>query len=70
MSKAAAWKAKQNIEITSGTTTKVGTDASGKVKGSAKITIDAPKVDINNGGAPSPTAPTASPQDVKDPYGS
>lgn len=70
VSKTATWKAGKDIELTTGSTWQVGTDASGKFKGKSKLSIDGSRVDVNNGGAPSPKAPEASPKEIKDPYGS
>jgi uncharacterized protein involved in type VI secretion and phage assembly len=62
-------KASQNLEIHAGSSMAWGTDASAKINGQ-NTTLSGSKVNLNGGSAQSPQAPTASPEDVKDPYGS
>jgi hypothetical protein len=46
-----------------------GTDAKATIKGS-DVTLSGSTSNDNCGSAQAPTAPTASPQDIADPYGS
>lgn len=61
--------ASQNLEIHAGGAMQWGAGASATVK-SSSTTLSGSKVNTNNGGASMPTAPTTTPQDVADPYGS
>ena len=61
--------AKTNLEIYAGGAMAWGTDASAKIKSSA-TTLSGAKVNTNCGSAQMPAAPTTSPQDIADPYGS
>jgi uncharacterized protein involved in type VI secretion and phage assembly len=70
VAKSAAFKATSNIEIHAGQAMAWGTDAAAKFDGSGGVTMSGSKVNVNTGAAQAPAAPTASPQEVKDPYGS
>ena len=61
-------KATQSLEIHSGDKMQWGTDASAKVQGNSGVTMAGSKVNLNCGSAQAPTAPTAEPKDVADPY--
>jgi uncharacterized protein involved in type VI secretion and phage assembly len=61
--------ATQNLEIHAGGAMQWGAGASASVKSSA-TTLSGSKVNTNCGSAQMPTAPTTSPQDIADPYGS
>jgi uncharacterized protein involved in type VI secretion and phage assembly len=61
--------ASQNLEIHAGDAMQWGAGSSATIKSSA-ITLSGAKVNTNGGSAQMPTAPTTSPQDVADPYGS
>jgi len=61
--------ASQNLEIHAGGAMAWGAGASATIKSSA-TTLSGAKVNTNCGSAQMPTAPTTSPQDVADPYGS
>jgi uncharacterized protein involved in type VI secretion and phage assembly len=61
--------ATQNLEMHSGQATAWGAGASATIKSSG-TTLSGAKVNTNGGSAQMPTAPTTSPQDVADPYGS
>jgi len=61
--------ANTNLEIYAGGAMAWGADGSAKIKSSA-TTLSGAKVNTNCGSAQMPTAPTTSPQDVADPYGS
>ncbi len=65
----AEFTAKQNVEIHAGTTMAWGTDAKATIKGQA-VTWSGSKSNDNCGSSQMPTAPSPSPQDVADPYGS
>ena len=69
VAKTAELKATQNLEVHAGSDMKWGTDATAKVNGSS-VTLSGAKVNMNCGAAQAPQAPTASPKDVDDPYGS
>lgn len=69
VAKSAELKATQNLEIHAGSTMSWGTDASVKLNGQ-NVTISGAQANKNCGNASAPSAPTADPQDVKDPYGS
>ena len=69
VAQSAEFKATQNLEIFAGSTLAMGTDTSAKVNGQA-VTLAGTPLNINCGGAQAPQAPTASPADVEDPYGS
>jgi uncharacterized protein involved in type VI secretion and phage assembly len=61
--------ASQNLEIHAGDAMAWGAGGSASVK-SSSTTLSGAKVNTNCGSAQMPTAPTTSPQDVPDPYGS
>jgi len=61
--------ANTNLEIYAGGAMAWGADGSAKIKSSA-TTLSGAKVNTNCGSAQMPAAPTTSPQDVADPYGS
>src|SRR4051812_11645530 len=61
--------ASQNVEIHAGDAMAWGAGGSATVKSSG-TTLSGAKVNLNCGSAQMPTAPTTSPQDVADPYGS
>jgi uncharacterized protein involved in type VI secretion and phage assembly len=69
VAKEAELKAKTNLEIHAGSAMAWGTDGSATVKGN-NVTLSGSKVNMNCGNSKAPTAPTASPKDVEDPYGS
>jgi len=61
--------ASQNLEIHAGQAMAWGAGGSATIK-SSQTTLSGSKVNTNCGSAQMPTAPTTSPQDVADPYGS
>ncbi len=61
--------ATQNVEIHAGDAMQWGAGGSATVK-SSSTTLSGSKVNTNGGGSQMPQAPTTSPQDVPDPYGS
>ena len=61
--------ASQNLEIHAGEAMSWGAGGSATIK-SSQTTLSGSKVNTNCGSAQMPTAPTTSPQDVADPYGS
>ncbi|TMQ06869.1 MAG: phage tail protein [Deltaproteobacteria bacterium] len=61
--------AKTNLEIHAGDAMAWGAGGSATIK-SSSTTLSGSKVNTNCGSAQMPTAPTTSPQDVPDPYGS
>lgn len=61
--------ASQNLEIHAGQAMAWGAGGSATIK-SGQTTLSGAKVNTNAGSAQMPTAPTTSPQDVADPYGS
>ena len=61
--------ATSNLEIHAGGAMQWGAGASATIK-SSSTTLSGSKVNANNGSAQMPAAPTTSPQDVADPYGS
>ncbi len=65
----AEFTAKQNIEIHAGSNMSFGTDAKATIKGQA-VTWSGSKANANCGSSSMPSAPSPSPQDVADPYGS
>lgn len=69
VAKSAELKATQNLEIHAGAAMSWGTDAGVKINGQ-NVTISGAQANKNCGNASAPSAPTADPQDVKDPYGS
>jgi uncharacterized protein involved in type VI secretion and phage assembly len=69
VAKEAEFKAGTNLEIHAGSAMGWGTDAKATIKGS-DVTLSGSTSNDNCGNAQAPTAPTASPQDVADPYGS
>ena len=66
----ASFKASSNVEIHAGGAMAWGTDGAAKLDGGSGATLSGAKVNVNTGGASSPAAPTANPEDVPDPYGS
>jgi uncharacterized protein involved in type VI secretion and phage assembly len=70
VAKSAEMKGGTNIEIHAGQAMAWGTDAGAKINGSGGVTMSGAKVNVNCGVAQAPQAPTASPKDVEDPYGS
>jgi uncharacterized protein involved in type VI secretion and phage assembly len=62
-------KAGSNLEIHAGAAMAWGTDASATIKGS-QTTLSGAKVNVNCGSASAPAAPSSSPEEIKDPYGS
>jgi len=70
VAKSATFKASSNVEIHAGGAMKWGTDATAKLDGGSGATLSGQKVNINSGAASAPGAPSASPQEVPDPYGS
>jgi len=70
VAKSASFKAGTNVEIHAGKAMAWGTDASAKIDGGSGVTMSGSKVNINCGSASAPSAPSASPKDVEDPYGS
>jgi uncharacterized protein involved in type VI secretion and phage assembly len=69
VAKEAEFKAGTNLEIHAGSAMAWGTDAKATIKGS-DVTLSGSTSNDNCGSAQAPTAPTASPQDIADPYGS
>jgi uncharacterized protein involved in type VI secretion and phage assembly len=70
VAKEASFEAKQgNVEVHAGSAMKWGTDGTASIKGQT-ITWSGSKENGNCGGASAPPAPTATPKDVEDPYGS
>jgi uncharacterized protein involved in type VI secretion and phage assembly len=69
VAKTAELKAGQNLEVHAGSDMKWGTDAKATLNGQS-VTLSGAKVNMNCGAAQAPQAPTASPKDVDDPYGS
>lgn len=68
--KEASFEAKSgNVEIVAGSNMSLGSDAKVTVKGQA-VTISGSKGNANCGSASMPSAPSPSPQDIADPYGS
>jgi uncharacterized protein involved in type VI secretion and phage assembly len=59
-----------NVEIHAGAAMAWGSGGGTKISGSGGVTMSGARVNINCGTAQSPEAPTASPEDVADPYGS
>jgi hypothetical protein len=70
VAKSAEFKATSNVEIHAGQAMAWGTSASATVSGSGGVTMSGAKVNVNCGSSQMPSAPTASPQDIEDPYGS
>jgi uncharacterized protein involved in type VI secretion and phage assembly len=70
VAKEAEFAAKQNLEIHAGSNMGWGTDASLKINGGSGVTMSGSTANLNCGNASAPAAPTASPKDVDDPYGS
>jgi uncharacterized protein involved in type VI secretion and phage assembly len=67
VAKEAEFTATQSLEIHAGSNMSWGSDASVTVK-SSNITMSGSKANANCGNAQAPQAPSASPQDVEDPY--
>lgn len=70
VAKALELKATQNLEIHAGSTMAWGTDASVKINGSAGVTTSGATSNPNCGNSSAPPAPSATPADIADPYGS
>ena len=70
VAKTSELKATSNLEIHAGSTISVGASGGATIKGGSGVTLSATQVKMSSGGAASPTAPTAAPKDVDDPYGS
>lgn len=62
-------QATQNLEMHAGDAMAWGSGTNANIKSSG-TTLSGSKVNTNGGGAQMPTAPTTSPQEVADPYGS
>jgi len=60
--------AQQSVELT-GKTIKLGTDAGATLKANGMMQVSGAKVNVGNGAAQAPQAPSASPQEVPDPVG-
>jgi uncharacterized protein involved in type VI secretion and phage assembly len=58
------------IEIHAGSTMAWGTDADATISGQSGVTMSGTTHNNNNGAAQAPQAPTTTPADVDDPYGS
>ncbi|HEY4244094.1 MAG TPA: phage baseplate assembly protein V [Kofleriaceae bacterium] len=69
VAKSVELKATQNLEINAGTSTQWGSDAKVTISGQA-TTIAGSQGTANCAASSMPTAPTATPADVADPYGS
>ena len=69
VAKDAALTAGDNVEIHAGSAIKIGADSNITFKGSS-TSLSGSKANFNCGGAQMPQAPSPSPQDVADPYGS
>ena len=69
VAKSIALEAKQNLEVHAGQSMAWGSDASVKIDGAQGVTTSGSTTNPNGGNSSSPTAPTADPQDVADPYG-
>jgi uncharacterized protein involved in type VI secretion and phage assembly len=69
VAKSAEVKAQNNLEIHAGSAMSWGTDAGVKINGQ-NVNIAGSMANKNCGNASAPTAPTADPKDVADPYGS
>ena len=69
VAKSAELKAGQHLEIHAGSTMAWGTDANMTIK-DQNITISGAQANKNCGNASAPSAPTADPKDIADPYGS
>jgi uncharacterized protein involved in type VI secretion and phage assembly len=67
VAKSAELKATKNFEVHAGTAMAWGTDASASIKGQ-NVTMNGSNGNANCGSAQAPTAPTATPKDVEDPY--
>lgn len=70
VAKSASFKAGTNVEIHAGGAMSWGTDAAATIDGGPSTTLSGQKVNMNCGIASAPSAPSASPEDVADPYGS
>ncbi|HTL37094.1 MAG TPA: phage baseplate assembly protein V [Kofleriaceae bacterium] len=70
VAKSAEIKGGTNLEIHAGKAMAWGTDAGAKISGSGGVTMSGSKVNLNCDVAQAPAAPSASPKDVEDPYGS
>ena len=70
VAKSAEFEAGSNVEIHAGDKMAWGTGASATINGGGGVTMAGAKVNVNCGVAQSPPAPSASPKDVEDPYGS
>ncbi|HEY1811535.1 MAG TPA: phage baseplate assembly protein V [Kofleriaceae bacterium] len=71
VAKAVDMKATQaGVEVHAGSTMAWGTDAGATISGQGGVTMSGSSHNNNNGAAQAPAAPTSTPQDVDDPYGS
>ena len=70
VAKSASFKAGTNVEIHAGGAMAWGSDAAAKIDGGSGVTMSGSKVNINCGSASAPSAPSTSPVDIEDPYGS
>ena len=70
VAKAMELKATENVEVHAGATMAWGCDTSAKINGSSGVTTVGLDVEPELRLAQMPTAPTANPQDIADPYGS
>lgn len=70
VAKTAEFKATSNVEIHAGQAMAWGTSAAAKISGSGGVTMSGAKVNVNCGSAQMPSAPSADPKDIEDPYGS
>lgn len=68
VAKTAELTATSNVEIHAGDKLGVGTDGSATINGGSGVTLSGAKVNLNCGVAQAPQAPSASPEDVADPY--
>jgi uncharacterized protein involved in type VI secretion and phage assembly len=69
VAKTAEFKATNDVQVHAGAAMSIESGSSSKIK-SSSVTLSGSKVDMNNGGSGGVSAPSASPQDVADPYGS
>jgi uncharacterized protein involved in type VI secretion and phage assembly len=70
VAKDAEFKAGQKLEIHAGGAMSWGSGSKADIKGGSSMTISGAKANMNCGSAQMPAAPSASPKDVEDPYGS
>ncbi len=70
VAKSVELKAGSNVEFHAGSKMQWGTGASATIKSGSLVVMSGAKVNLNCGSAQMPQAPSASPADVPDPYGS